>query len=102
MNPALQGLLANGPPSPAAIDAFMARHKFPLIDPLGVTFVYRGEAESVLLRCWISGLPTAQSLERFPGTDLWLLRIDLPQNSRFEYKLDVKHGETSEWITDPL
>jgi enterochelin esterase family protein len=40
----------------------------------------------VLLRCWISGLPTAQPLDRIEGTDLWVLHLDLPQNSRVEYK----------------
>src|SRR5262249_14968748 len=73
-----------------------------IVDPTGVTFVFRGEADAVLLRCFIHGLPTAQPLERIAETDLWVLRIDLPTNSRIEYKLEVVRGSNSELITDPL
>lgn len=102
MNTALADLLREGSPTPEAIDNFIATNAFPLVDRTGVTFVYRGDADSVLLRCWIHGLPTAQPLERVTDTNLWVLRIDLPPNSRIEYKLDVVHGDRSEWITDPL
>ena len=102
MSESLRDLLATGTPNAAAIDHFIATHEFPLVDRTGITFVYRGAADSVLLRCWIHGLPTAQALERITDTDLWVLRIDLPPNSRIEYKFDVVRGERSEWITDPL
>ncbi|HEU4531675.1 MAG TPA: alpha/beta hydrolase-fold protein [Steroidobacteraceae bacterium] len=98
----LRELLAAPTIEPAAIDAFLAANDFPLVDKTGVTFVYRGEATQVLLRCFIHGLPTAQNLERMTGTDLWVLRIDLPANSRIEYKFEVVRGEHGEWITDPL
>jgi enterochelin esterase-like enzyme len=98
----LRELLAAPKIEPAAIDAFLETHDFPIVDKTGVTFVYRGEATQVLLRCFIHGLPTAQNLERVADTDLWLLRIDLPANSRIEYKFDVVRGEHSDWITDPL
>ncbi|MGH8310225.1 MAG: alpha/beta hydrolase-fold protein, partial [Steroidobacteraceae bacterium] len=102
MNAALRELLSDGSPTAAAIDGFIAANEFPLVDRTGVTFVYRGDVNSVLLRSWIHGLPTAQPLERVAETDLWLLRIDLPPNSRIEYKLDVVRSDRSEWITDPL
>jgi enterochelin esterase-like enzyme len=98
----LRELLAAEKIEPAAIDAYVAANEFPVVDPTGVTFVYRGEADQVLLRCFIHGLPTAQNLERVAGTDLWLLRIDLPKNSRIEYKFEVVRGGQSEWIVDPL
>lgn len=98
----LRDLLGSGRPAPETVDAFIATNRFPIVDPTGVTFVYRGEADTVLLRCWIYGLPTAQQLERVPDTDLWLLRIDLPPNSRIEYKFEIVRGPDSEWITDPL
>ncbi len=98
----LRELLAAERVEPAAIDAFVAANHFPLVDKSGVTFVYRGEADKVLLRCFIHGLPTAQDLERVAGTDLWVLRIDLPPNSRIEYKFEVVRGERGAWITDPL
>lgn len=98
----LRELLAAEKIEPAAIDACIAANQFPVVDPTGVTFVYRGEADQVLLRCFIHGLPTAQNLERVAGTDLWVLRIDLPRNSRIEYKFEVVRAGQGEWITDPL
>jgi enterochelin esterase-like enzyme len=98
----LRELLAAPAIEAAAIDAFIAANDFPLVDKTGVTFLYRGEATQVLLRCFIHGLPTAQNLERMAGTDLWVLRIELPANSRIEYKFEVVRGEHGEWITDPL
>jgi len=100
--PSLHDLLEGGRPTAEAIDAFIASNRFPLVDPTGVTFVYRGVADQVLLRCWIHGLPTAQHLDPLPGTDLWMLRIDLPPNSRIEYKFEIVQGPNSEWIIDPF
>ena len=102
MSQSLADLIAQGPPAPAALNAFVTDHEIPLVDREGVTFLYRGEADAVFLRLFISGLPAAQPLERVAGSDLWLLRFALPAESRFEYKFEVKRGEASEWITDPL
>ena len=54
------------------------------------------------LRCWISGLDTAQPFERLAGTDLWMVTIDLPKGSRIEYKFEVQAGGNRELILDPL
>ena len=43
--------------------------RYPLVDPLGVTFLYHGAADSVGLRCWIHGLPASQPFDRIEGTD---------------------------------
>jgi enterochelin esterase family protein len=94
-----------GPPSPAAAAAAAAlaqlRHS-PVVDPGGVTFIYRGEADAVNLRCWIHGLPASQAFERVDDTDLWVLRVELPESSRIEYKFEVVHDGQEEWILDPL
>ena len=90
------------PPGREAVDAFLAAHAVPLVSAEGVTFLYRGEADAVFLRMFISGLPAAQPLERAAGSDLWILALALPAGSRFEYKLEVKRGAASEWILDPL
>jgi len=74
---------------------------YPLVDPRGVTFLYHGAADSVALRCWIHGLPATQPFERIEATDDWILRIDLPPNSRIEYKFEVARDGRVEWITDP-
>ncbi len=76
--------------------------RYPLVDPGGVTFLYRGEADAVRLRCWIHGLPASQPFERIADSDAWALRIELPSGSRIEYKLEIVRGERVEWITDPL
>lgn len=102
MNTELRELFAKGDPAPEAIDDFLKANRFPIIDPRGVTFVFRGTAEAVLLRLWISGLPATQPLEKLGATDLWALRVDLPETSRVEYKFDVTRAGVSEWITDPL
>jgi enterochelin esterase-like enzyme len=98
----LRALLAAAPPSPAAIDAFVTDHVLPIVHPQGVVFLWRGAADAVFLRMFISGLPAAQPLERIAGSDLWILRLELPEQSRFEYKFEVRHGDVQEWLTDPL
>lgn len=102
MHAALRALLANGTPNAAHIDAFLRANKFPLVAPDGVTFVYRGDAERLLLRCWISGLSAAQPLERLADTDLWARHLELPQGSRLEYKFERLHRGANDLILDPL
>lgn len=102
MNPALGSLFRDGPPAPEAVDAFIEREDFPLVAGPDVTFVFRGPAEAVYLRCWISGLDAAQPFEPLAGTDLWAATIELPQGSRIEYKFEVVRDGHHELITDPL
>ncbi|MDH3553989.1 MAG: DUF3327 domain-containing protein, partial [Gammaproteobacteria bacterium] len=102
MNPALRKLLRKGTPEPADIDALIAELEFPLVDGPDVTFVFRGAADEVNLRCWISGLDTAQPFQALPGTDLWATTIELPKGSRIEYKFEVIKNGTRELILDPL
>jgi enterochelin esterase family protein len=73
----------------------------PLVDPGGLTFIYRGTADAVRLRLWIHGLPASQAFER-PADDLWVLRIEVPENSRIEYKLAIERDGREDWILDPL
>ena len=100
MNPALHELLQN--PSAEAVDAFIAAHEFPLVDRSGATFCYRGEAEMVNLQHWIFGLASSQSFTRVNDTDLWYLHLELPENSRVEYKIEVVNNGHGQWLTDPL
>ena len=101
MNPLLTDLLAHDPDD-AEIDNFLRENTVPLTDPGGVTFLFRGEADAVLLQHWVYGLPSSQALTRAPGTDLWYLYLELPPGSRIEYKFDVVRDGVNEWITDPL
>lgn len=102
MNPALRKLFRKGAPDPAAIDAFVQEAIFPLVDGTDVTFVYRGKADEVYLRCWISGLDTAQPFQLLSDTDLWAVTIELPKGSRIEYKFEVIEGGKRHLILDPL
>ncbi|MEZ4359254.1 MAG: alpha/beta hydrolase-fold protein [Kofleriaceae bacterium] len=91
-----------GPHTREAVDAFLAAHHFPIVEGSSVTFVYRGEAEKIHLKHWVFGLPSSQELTRVPDTDLWYLTLDIPPNSRIEYKLEVVRGGRGEWRQDPL
>ena len=102
MNPQLRKLVRKGAPDAAAIDAFIAEADFPLVDGSDVTFVYRGAADAVYLRCWIAGLDTAQPFQALRGTDLWAVTIELPRGSRIEYKFEVISNGQRELIVDPL
>ena len=66
--------------------------RFPSSKVGDVTFVYRGPAHHVFLQHWIRALPQQQGFQRLSNTDLWYLTLDLPRNSRIEYKLGVEQG----------
>jgi enterochelin esterase-like enzyme len=102
MTPSLRRLFRKGPPTPTEVDGFVATESFPLVDGANVTFVYRGAADKVLLRCWISGLDTAQPFQPLAGTDLWAATIELPKGSRIEYKFEVVAHGNHQLILDPL
>ncbi len=102
MNPALRKLISKSGRGGADIDALIRDNKFPLVDGTDVTFVFRGTADAVYLRCWISGLDTAQPFQALKGTDLWATTIELPKGSRIEYKFELVWGDHKEFILDPL
>ena len=101
MNPELRKLFKDGDPDPSALDAFLAEHSFPLVDEHDITFVYRGTADAINLRCWIAGLDTAQPFQRQGETNLWAVTIELPKGSRIEYKFETVSGDHRELILDP-
>lgn len=102
MTPAIEELLREGEPEPEAIDRFLESHQFPIVEDSGVTFVFRGAADEVLLQHWIFGLPSAQPFHRIERTDLWYFHLQLPAESRVEYKFEVMRNGSREWILDPL
>jgi enterochelin esterase family protein len=102
MNQDLRRLLRKGEPTAGEIDAFINENSFPLVDESDITFVYRGHADGVNLRCWISGLDTAQPFQPLAGSDLWAATIELPRGSRVEYKLEIVRNGHHELIVDPL
>ena len=98
---AISDLLLGGA-APAAVDAFIEAHEFPIREGLHTTFVFRGEAESVLLGHWLFGTSATREMERVPNSDLWFLTIDLPAESRVEYRFCLVRRTGTEWILDPL
>jgi enterochelin esterase-like enzyme len=85
-----------------AVDRFVDGRSFPLVEDRTSTFLYRGDADAVRLRHWVYGLPSTPAFTRLDGTDLWYLVLELPAESRIEYKIEVIRGVTVESIEDPL
>ena len=56
----------------------------------------------MLLGHWLFGTAAAREMERIPGSDLWFLTLDLPAESRVEYRFQRVRGADAEWILDPL
>jgi enterochelin esterase family protein len=102
MRPELEALRRDAVADPTAVDRFVDGRSFPLIDDGTSTFVYRGEADTVRLRHWVYGLAATPTFTRLDGTDLWYVVLDVPHDSRIEYKIEVIRGDHVESIQDPL
>ncbi len=101
-HPALAALTAGGMPGKAAVDAFIDKHAFPLVEPGTATFVFRGPAHEVRLLSFIHGGVDSRSFLPLEGTDLWLLRLSVEDAGRFEYKIAVRRDGREDWIVDPF
>jgi enterochelin esterase-like enzyme len=97
---AIDALLASHP-NPEKVAAFMESHSFPIVEGSHVTFVWYGQADEVRLVHFIYGLESQTPLKRVPGTDMFHLTVEIPENSRVEYKLDVHKDGKGEWVMDP-
>jgi enterochelin esterase family protein len=102
VNPLLVQLLEQKRLSFDGVTRFAQSHDIPLVDGDRVTFLFWGEAERVNLQHWIFGLPSSLAFSRVEGRRLWYRDVELPRNSRVEYKLEVVRDGRSEWILDPL
>lgn len=99
---AIRALAARSDLGPEAVDAFLAGREVPIREGTTATFLYRGEADRVVLMHWIYALPSRQPFTRLAGTDLWFLVMEIPERSRVEYKIEVVEGRRRRWIRDPL
>ncbi len=99
---AINRLRDHQPLDAAAVEGFLARHEAPVIEGSRCTFLFRGEADEVLLAQRIVGLPELIPLRRLYGTDLWYLVLELPRGSRVNYQLELRRGPHVERINDPL
>ena len=86
----------------AAVDRFLARNDVPIVEGARCTFLYRGDADEVLLVQRVVGLPEQIPMRHLRGTDLWYLVLELPEGSRVNYQLEVRRGEQVERLNDPL
>jgi enterochelin esterase-like enzyme len=100
---AVNRLMDRRPLDAAAIDRFLERHGGPIVEGARATFLWRGEADEVLVRHRVVGLPDPLPLRRIPDTDLWYATTELPEGSRVEYQFEIVRGEhRDEHVNDPL
>ena len=104
MNPTevLESLAAAAGSGPDSVDRVLQGLTVPVVGEDKALFIYRGPAQEVSLRLWISGVPSSQPLERLGATDVWTLETDLDPQARVEYKIEVAHGMDRQLIRDPL
>lgn len=82
---------------------FVARHGSPIVEGQRATFLWVGEADEVLVRHRVQGLPEPLMLRRVPHTDLWYVSIDMPPESRVEYQFEIlRDGVRESHVNDPL
>ncbi len=98
----LSRLLKNPSLDEGSVKRFLDRHDFPLQEGSRRTFVYRGAADTVRLQHWLNGSPTLHDFTRLADHGFWHLTLQLPEYSRIEYKLEVRHEGRTELIQDPL
>jgi enterochelin esterase family protein len=87
----------------ARADRFVARHGSPIVEGSRATFLWVGEADEVLVRHRVQGLPEPLTMRRVPHTTLWYVSIDMPPESRVEYQFEIVRGaERESYVNDPL
>jgi len=94
-------LAAEGQPAEAALQGFIERHDFPIVEGLRCTFAVRLEADEVFLRHRVVGLVDPLPLRRMAGTDLWYVVVEIPRDSRVEYQFELRRGNHYERFNDP-
>lgn len=100
-HPVMARFLARGHPSPDEVAYFLDAHQFPLTAPGAAVFACQGDVDGVELVRWIHGGADRRPFSRVPGTDLWVLRLEVEDEGRFEYKLAIWKEGREDLITDP-
>ena len=100
---AINRLIARRPIDGAAIDRFLERHGAPIVEDDRATFLWRGEADEVMVRHRVIGWTDPLPLRRIRDTDLWYVTTELPAGSRVEYQFELVHGDHRDYyVNDPL
>jgi enterochelin esterase-like enzyme len=100
-HPIMARFLERGQPSPEDVAHFLAVNQFPLTAPGTALFACQGKVDGVELVRWIHGGVDRQAFCRVPGTDLWLLPLEVEDEGRFEYKLAIWQDGHEHLTTDP-
>ena len=100
-HPAVARFLQRSQPSPDDVAYFLDVNEFPLTAPGVAVFAWQGHADGVELVRWIHGGADRQPFSQIPGTDLWLLRLEVEDEGRFEYKLTIWKDGQEHLTTDP-
>jgi enterochelin esterase family protein len=82
-------------------ERILAQTSLPLVHGNLATFVFRGAADAVALQHWVFGLQSQIALERIGDSEWWVLTLELPLQSRIEYKFVVRSGGSEAWLLDP-
>ncbi|MGO1971364.1 MAG: alpha/beta hydrolase-fold protein [Propionibacteriaceae bacterium] len=86
----------------AAIQRFLDRHEFPIMEGAHATFVVLAQdVEGVWLRHRIVGWSDDLAMINLPGTPLWYVSVEVPGESRIEYQFETKRGDVWERSNDP-
>lgn len=72
--------------------------KSPIINGKKVTFIYRGQAETIFIAGDYNQWELKDKMKKIENRDLWYITKQFPENARFDYKFIVDGN----WITDPL
>ena len=99
---AINRLRERRPLDEAAVDRFVGRQTFPIVEGRRCTFCWRGDADEVWVRHRIVGQPQQVPMRRLGDTSLWFAMLEVPEGSRVEYQLETRRGETYEQFNDPL
>jgi enterochelin esterase family protein len=100
---AINRLMDRRPLDAGMIDRFIQRHGAPITEGARTTFLWRGDADEVMVRHRVVGLPDPLRLRRIRDTDLWYVTTEMPEGSRVEYQFEIVRGEhREEYINDPL
>jgi enterochelin esterase-like enzyme len=99
---AINRLKEQQPLDAEAVDRFLAEHEVPIVEGSRCTFLFRGDVDAVHVVQRIVELPERLPLRRLRGTDLWYLVLELPESSRVEYQIEIRHGEHHDRFNDPL
>ncbi|HET9649268.1 MAG TPA: alpha/beta hydrolase-fold protein [Microlunatus sp.] len=100
---AINRLIERRPLDGPTIDRFLERHGAPIVEGDRATFLWRGEADEVMVRHRVVGLADPLPLRRIRGSDLWYATTELPSGSRVEYQFELVWGDHHEQhVNDPL